>query len=195
MLPSLLEPPQTTIAGMQSPNGKDGMEDDNRSWLSFKTLSSGGSNYGDPENTDQDEEDFHDPAKGVSFIETNLQSSPKKPFEADDRRTGMHVRPDHFDMHADGGMLHPLKPSQHTPLLSPSTPPHIMPPHPPDYDVMEASGGGELVSTSVSLFAPNWWDRMANGDASSPQLVHNQFSNASSIEVRVPCNCVVKARQ
>lgn len=59
-------------------------------------------------------------------------------------------------------------------------------------DVMAQSGGGELTSTSVSLFSPNWWDNMngngngnGNGDgnmpgASPPPALANQFSNASS---------------
>ena len=169
---------------MSSPrHGKGAVEDDdNRSWLSFKTLSSGGSNYGDPENVDNDE-DFHDQAtKGVSFASEKLRS-PKNPFDLDDRHLAMRSHGELSDGQSDSDQPLPLpKPSQHAPM---KTPPHPsrMPPPLPDYaDMNEASGAGELVSTSVSLFAPNWWDRMGDGDASSPQLVKNQFSNASSVE-------------
>jgi len=155
-------------------------DDDNRSWLSFKTMSSGGSNYGDPENVD--DEDFHDPAKGVSFASGKLQS-PKNPFDPDDRHQAMRSRGEHSDgMQSDSEQPPPPKPSQHAPIHTPPHPSRTPPPPPDHGDLNEASGAGELVSTSVSLFAPNWWDRMGDGDASSPQLVKNQFSNASSVE-------------
>jgi len=149
-----------------------------QSWLSFdtskseRTYSPGNSSYGDPGNADHGAledpstslDEFHSPNKetfgdllSMVVVEPNLRPRFSSFDEESFLRSKVQSKP-----------LNPLNPKPNK--RQPPPPPEVLPDSQPlsRLSWVDTDAGEELTSTSVSLFAPNWWDRMDDGAASTP---------------------------
>ncbi|GMH64993.1 hypothetical protein TrRE_jg884 [Triparma retinervis] len=149
-----------------------------RSWLSFdtskseRTYSPGGSSRGDSGDSednnpvgldDPDLDEFHSPQKFGDVL-SMVGNEPH-----------LHPRQTSFD---ESEFLRSKPPytSNSIPSSNPPPPVDVLPDAEPQIlrrlSSVDTDAGDELTSTSVSLFAPNWWDRMDDGKGFTSTPLH-----------------------
>jgi hypothetical protein len=153
------------------------MDAETKSWLSFdtskseRTYSPGGSSRGESEdnhNLGSDHDDLHEfQSPSVPKFGDVLSMVGNEPH--------LHSRLSSFD-ESDYLRSNPSLTLNTNPSSNPPPPTDLLPDAEPQIlrrlSSVDTDPGDELTSTSVSLFAPNWWDRMDNGNGFTSTPLH-----------------------